>query len=159
MGNAGWIECYTPSMPVLRVDEEVHSRVTEIASLFRETPNRTLRRLLQLEDRATSTKSRRETEMPRRSERFREHIGRALISLGGSAKTQDVLAKVEASAPLTPDDWLGVSSTNEPRWRNDARWERNAMKEDGLIRPDSPRGIWELSPSGVDWAEGLDRGT
>ena len=34
------------------------------------------------------------------------------------------------------------------RWRNTAMWERNTMREEGLISDNSPIGIWEVTSKG-----------
>ena len=41
-----------------------------------------------------------------------------------------------------------------PRWRNTAQWARNSLREQGLIRPDSPRGVWVVSDAGRAWLGG-----
>ena len=38
------------------------------------------------------------------------------------------------------------------RWRNTAQWARNTLREEGLIRDDTPRGIW-ASEAGRKWLE------
>ena len=39
-------------------------------------------------------------------------------------------------------------SGGEIHWWNLARWERNSMVKEGLLRRGSPRGVWELSEKG-----------
>jgi len=34
------------------------------------------------------------------------------------------------------------------RWRNTAQWARNSMVKEGLLKSNSPRGIWEISEAG-----------
>jgi hypothetical protein len=41
-----------------------------------------------------------------------------------------------------------ASDPDMPRWRNAAQWARWAMVKDGLLKPDSPRGIWEVTDEG-----------
>ena len=41
-----------------------------------------------------------------------------------------------------------------PRWRNTAQWARNSLREDGLIRDDTPRRIWEINDKGRQWLVG-----
>lgn len=48
---------------------------------------------------------------------------------------------------LTAEDRSLVATRNEENWRNRASWERNAMKEDGLLRSDIPRS-WALTDAG-----------
>jgi len=40
------------------------------------------------------------------------------------------------------------SDPNTIRWRNTAQWCRNTMVREGLLKSDSPRGIWEISERG-----------
>ena len=45
------------------------------------------------------------------------------------------------------------SSPDNPRWRNAAQWARYSMVKKGLLKSDSPRGIWELTDKGMQQAE------
>jgi hypothetical protein len=46
-------------------------------------------------------------------------------------------------------DYQPLASDPElPRWRNSAQWARNSMVQEGLLKNDSPRGIWEISDAG-----------
>ncbi len=87
------------------------------------------------------------------SHAFRPYILKALAELGGSAREADVLERVEEMVRphLSPIDLEWMSTGNDYRWRKKACWERFRMKQDGLLRDDSPRGIWELSELG--WRE------
>lgn len=71
--------------------------------------------------------------------------------MGGSGKVSDVLDRVgEIMKPILKDvDYEPLSSSpDNPRWRNAAQWARQAMIYDGLLKNDSPRGIWEISDKG-----------
>lgn len=72
-----------------------------------------------------------------------------LHALGGQAKTADVLAGVEERmrSRLGPRDRERLAG-GDVRWRKAAQWTRFEMVEEGLIRKDSPRGIWEIAPEG-----------
>lgn len=74
-------------------------------------------------------------------------IVEALRHLDGSAPKNDVLKYMEEKlhAKLLPGDLEWREATNDHAWQNNACWERNAMKNDGILKADSPRGIWELS--------------
>jgi len=37
------------------------------------------------------------------------------------------------------------SNPKEVHWRNRAQWYRNTLLREGLLKSDSPRGIWEIS--------------
>jgi restriction system protein len=50
---------------------------------------------------------------------------------------------------LTEADYKPLKTDRgQPRWRNAARWERNSMVEEGLLKSDSPWGIWEITEAG-----------
>ncbi len=76
----------------------------------------------------------------------------ALIDLGGSAPMSEVLECVlqHMKNTLRDVDFKPLASTADmPRWRNTAAWARNTLVERGLLRSDSPRGVWEISDSGT----------
>lgn len=71
-----------------------------------------------------------------------------LVESGGSSKAAEVLERVgKVMKPrLKPVDFQPLASGPEnPRWRNAAQWARNSMVKDGLLKPDSPRGVWEIT--------------
>jgi predicted transcriptional regulator len=41
-----------------------------------------------------------------------------------------------------------------PRGRNTEQWARNSLREEGLIRDDTPRSIWEITDKGRQWVAG-----
>jgi len=41
-----------------------------------------------------------------------------------------------------------ASSPDNLRWRNAAQWARNSMVQEGLLKADSPRGVWEITDRG-----------
>lgn len=82
---------------------------------------------------------------------FFQPILKALIELNGSAEMDDVLEKVEQSMKgvLRQVDFEPLASgTDMLRWRNTAKWARNTMKEEGLLKSNSPQGIWEITETG-----------
>lgn len=86
-----------------------------------------------------------------REETFVQPIIRALLELGGSAKMNDVLDRVGQLMKdvLREVDYLPLASDPAmPRWRNTAQWARLTMVKGGLLKPDSPRGVWELTEAG-----------
>ncbi len=36
------------------------------------------------------------------------------------------------------------------RWRNGTQWYRNTLVQKGLMKRGSPRGVWEISPTGEE---------
>jgi hypothetical protein len=78
-------------------------------------------------------------------------ILQALQELGGQASMQQVLEKVGAAMgnQLRDVDYQPLKSDpNRPRWNNTAQWARNTMVAEGLLRNNSPRGIWEIADAG-----------
>jgi nucleotide-binding universal stress UspA family protein len=90
----------------------------------------------------------------RRTE-YRIAILESLVELGGKEATEQVLRRVkeklEKMGVLRPEDYRDVPSGSEERWRNTARWERFSLVLMGLLRHDSPRGIWEITDAGREW--------
>jgi len=78
-----------------------------------------------------------------------------LVEMGGSGKTKPVLDRLGARMKpfLKPKDYEGLESDpKQIRWRNAAQWARNRMaNDDGRMRSDSPRGVWEISEAGRQW--------
>ena len=78
-------------------------------------------------------------------------ILKVLIEAGGSAKVNDALAKVKQlmRGVLTQVDEEPLPSQPETlRWSNTARWARNTMVKEGLLKSNSPWGIWEITDAG-----------
>jgi len=91
---------------------------------------------------------------------FRPYILKALAQLGGRAREAEVLKCVEEMVrpQLIEEIDLEQLPTGELRWRKKARWEKFKMKQEGLLRDDSPYGIWELSEKGWQEARKLREG-
>lgn len=82
---------------------------------------------------------------------FRMPILEALVELGGSGQINKVLHLVGAKmrGRLNDHDRQRLpSDPNTIRWRNTAQWSRLVLVKEGLLRADSPRGIWEITPEG-----------
>lgn len=78
-------------------------------------------------------------------------ILQSLEELGGSAPLAEVLDRVHdmMNGRLCDVDFQPLASDPAlPRWRNAAQWARNSMAREGLLKNDSPRGIWEISDAG-----------
>jgi len=84
---------------------------------------------------------------------YRVPILRALVDLGGEADLDAVLERVKAAmaGQLNAHDLDTLADGKTVRWRNTAQWTRNAMREEGLIRDDTPRGVWGISEAGRQW--------
>ena len=82
---------------------------------------------------------------------YRVPILRALDEMGGRGRMQQVLDRAGAilGATLKDVDYQPLPSEPEtPRWRNAARWQRYIMVQEGLLKKDSPRGVWEITDAG-----------
>lgn len=82
---------------------------------------------------------------------YYQPILKALDGLGGRARMNDVLDRIEElmHGRLSEVDYQPLNSDPEvPRWRNAAQWARSQMVKEGLLKDDSPRGIWEISDGG-----------
>ncbi len=80
-------------------------------------------------------------------------ILRALVTLGGEADMDVVLEQVQAlmGDQLNAHDLDTLADGKTIRWRNTAQWARNTLREEGLIRDDTPRGVWGISEAGRKW--------
>lgn len=89
-----------------------------------------------------------------REEAYYRPILEALQTLGGSAQMNLVLDRVLESmrGVLKDVDYEPLSSEPDmPRWKNAAQWARNSLVKQGLLRNDSPRGIWQISEEGIQF--------
>ncbi len=82
---------------------------------------------------------------------FRRPILEALVELGGSAPANTVLDRVEQKMKPVLNEYDYQRIPSDPkleRWRKAAQWCRYTLVKEGLMRSDSPRGIWEISEAG-----------
>jgi hypothetical protein len=82
---------------------------------------------------------------------FRRPILETLVELGGKAPIGEVLDRVgeKMKDVLTEYDYQSLpSSPKSIRWRNTAQWCRYTLVREGLMKSDSPYGIWEISDLG-----------
>ncbi len=89
-------------------------------------------------------------------EAYYRPILQALVEMNGRAVMGQILDQVGQimNGVLRDVDYQPLASDPElPRWRNAAQWARNSMVQEGLLRDDSPRGIWEISEAGKRWLQ------
>lgn len=165
------------AMPVMRISEDTWKRLQSWAVPLQDSPDDALLRVLDaaeaqrqgkgggtavLEDvnarspRPAGQRRRRRGRVQKLSQdAYRGPILVALRELGGSGSMADVLDRVfeKVEDRLTEADRERLPSGTDVRWRNTAAWERYQMVEEGLLRPDSPRGTWELTEAGAAAAE------
>lgn len=85
------------------------------------------------------------------SESYIRPILQALSEMGGRGETAAVLDRVgEIMKPVLREvDYQPLASNPDNlRWRNAGQWARNSMVNEGLLKADSPRGVWEISEKG-----------
>ncbi len=137
--------------PTIRVDDEVFKELQRQAQPFVDSPNDVLRRVLGL-----NHSHRRSVRRPRApagsvtpEREYRPLILKALVKRAGSAPRREVLKSVKEAlnGRFKPRD-LEHTFSGPFVWETWASWERKNMVDDGLLKPDSQRGIWELTPSG-----------
>jgi len=100
----------------------------------------------------TPRRDRSQDKLPQKE--FRQPLLEVIYEVGGSARTEDLrsLLKQRMGPRLLPGDLVRVSSGDE-RWWNAICWERNDLVKEGYLRNNSPRGVWELSDTGLESAE------
>lgn len=83
---------------------------------------------------------------------FYRPVLETLIELGGSARMNEIFKKIEdkMSGTLTQYDYQSLpSNPKQIRWLNTVQWARNTLVNKGLMKKDSPRGVWEISDAGI----------
>jgi len=86
-----------------------------------------------------------------REEAYFKPILQALDEMEGTGQVKDVLDRVgEIMKSVLKDvDYEPLaSSPDNHRWRNAAQWARNSMVNEGLLKNESPRGVWEITDTG-----------
>jgi hypothetical protein len=89
---------------------------------------------------------------------FQLPILQVLKELGGRAQLRKVYPELEKKMGdrFTEKDLEATSSNeNDICWKNNARWARQILVNEGLMAPDSPRGIWEITPAGREALKAL----
>jgi len=81
-----------------------------------------------------------------RPEVLRKLIIEAIKKSGGSRRCRDVLSYIgqKLDGQFTKRDWE-LRTDGTVIWKNNAQWERQRMVNEGVLKNNSPNGIWELS--------------
>jgi uncharacterized protein YukE len=99
-----------------------------------------------------TSKERLERKLCTPKEAFRRPILEALVELGGSASIGEVLERVGARMNSVLNQYDREPLASGPvRWKNTAQWCRNTLVQEGLMKSNSPRGVWEISDAGRKW--------
>ncbi len=83
-------------------------------------------------------------------------ILKSLVELSGKAEMKVVLDKVYEKMKFilnTYDLQPLKSNPSSKRWQNTAQWAKYTMVNVGLLKSDSPRGIWEITEKGRKYIE------
>jgi len=78
-------------------------------------------------------------------------ILQVLNQMGGVGDMTDVLERLPKlmKGTLRDIDFEPLTADSEvPRWWNTAQWAQSAMVQAGLLKADSPRGVWEMTEAG-----------
>jgi hypothetical protein len=155
-------------MPTIRVEDDVFQGLKSLAEPFTDTPNTVIRRLL--EERGALQPKKAEVAPPPDGgtgdgdngkapsltpqstyEAYLLYIlGKKYNGRGGKHEvTKSVINFMNARGLIGRADLERVT-TGETKAENTIAWARNALKEKGLISRISPRGIWELTPTGLE---------
>ncbi len=81
-------------------------------------------------------------------------ILKTLDEMGGSGRIADVLRKVQIMVMSVLNEYdLETLPSNDKtqRWYNTAQWARNTLVEQGLLKRNSPHGIWEITSQGKEF--------
>jgi len=91
-------------------------------------------------------RGRRSNEPKTPNRELRRLIIETLTARGGRARVSEVLADLERrlKGKLHPRDLVLRKDGKTIAWQNNAQWERLKMRQDGILRSDSPSGFWEL---------------
>lgn len=146
-------------MKTIEIDDDVWNALQAKATPLVDTPNTMLRRILGLPNQKLPgmlEPSRRITPGGRAKGRtpqqvYRQPILRSLYHAGGAKAVNEVLDDIERALgdQLNDVDRQRLNSGRDVRWRNAAQWERAVMVRVGILKSDSPRGIWELTVQGM----------
>ncbi len=136
----------------IEIDDEVYEYLRKKIRDFAETPNDVLRRLLRLNKKTELKTNKKRVRGATPQESYTMPLLEALIELGGSGSVNDVLYIVERKMKdkLNSIDYGRISS-GSIRWANKAMWQRYELVQMGLLKRDSPRGIWEISDAGKEY--------
>ena len=148
-------------MPTIRIDEEVWREIQKHAQPLVDSPNDVLRRMLGLDGKTSMLHSVASVpKTPKAGEKtkatpdiaFRKPILEYLVKSGGRGNVYDTVEAVGhlMKPQLTPKDCEPLNS-GPIRWQSAAKWERQHMVEEGLLKKGSPRGIWEVTEKGRQW--------
>ena len=155
-------------MPVIRISGDTWKRLQKWAVPLEDTPDDAVKKILDVAEGAVKIPPVLNNSLDLQSKRkrlprgkstpqsaFRIPIMEALYGLGGRASNDEVLRIVmeKIKPQLKEPDYQEVPSGRDIRWVNSARWAHFNLVKEGMLKKDSPRGIWELSERGKQEVE------
>jgi predicted CopG family antitoxin len=159
-------------MPTIRIDDEVFNGLKKLAEPFTDSPGSVIRRLLVekgiLKDAPARMRRPAQEEQVQikaltpaltPQDAYEQFL---LVTLNEEfaghgekrAVTRAVIEKMVRHGFIGPAD-LELVATGETKAENTITWGRNALKNRGLIRRGSKRGVWELSDDGREAARNI----
>ena len=159
-------------MPTIRIDDDVFEGLKKLAEPFVDNPNAVVRKLLIekgiLKEPATKIRPLSARSTPDRAltppltpQPIYEQFLLATLErdFGGSGDkrsvTRAMIDRMVKQGFISPAD-LELVATGETKAENTITWGRNALKNRGLIRRGSKRGIWELTEQGLEAAKAVE---
>jgi hypothetical protein len=134
------------------LSDDTYRRLLRLSESFDDTAEDVIRRLLDERPEKVTGRAAPGTILPERE--YWRPILETLVEMGGSGPANDVIDAVGLRLRdrlLEKDyDQLDIGET---RWRNRTRFARLRMKEQGLLRAGSHRGVWEVTPAGRTYLE------
>lgn len=137
-----------------KIEESMHDYLNaeeELLALKRKLSD--LLDLILIDDKPERKRRRRGEKTPQ--DAYIIPILESLIESGGEGRAKDILGMVEQKIKgiLKDVDYELLPSGIDIRWRNTAMWVKADMKNQGLLKSDSPHGIWEISEKGREYYE------
>ena len=142
-------------MPVIRISEALFKEVQKYAEPLIDDFESTLWKILRPQNSITET--RRKTSSTSRGEmtpvrEFWRPILEILVESGGQADRIEVHKALEKkmAGRLKQSDWA-LNRDGTTKWSKHVDYQRLAMVHEGLLKRDSPRGVWEITEDGKQW--------
>ena len=71
-----------------------------------------------------------------------------ILNLCRKEKSDKIQKIIEENVDIDPKDYSRTESDTDTIWKNEVRWERQNMVNEGLLKSDSHRGEWEITDKG-----------
>lgn len=131
------------------MDEEVYEYVQSRSIPLEDNFNSALRKILDIPDTQIEPRRRHRTSVALSTREFEVPILKALVVLGGKttmSQLRDELSETMKDHFSEPD--LRIYPNGSIRWYGTAVSTRKPLVQRGEVMPNSPRGIWEITPKG-----------